>query len=1044
MQQLAAVLRLSGPDRSTFSLRSSASIRWMVVGCFLAVLAAVHGLAQSAVPVSVVSAAGAYGKLPLIFEANQGQSDAAVRFLSRGEGYSLFLTDAGAVLSLSKDRAGKKGDVVRMGLVGAAKGAQVNGAERLRGTANYFIGNDATKWHADVPTYARVKYSQVYPGVDLVYYGNQRQLEYDFVVAPHADAKQVRLRFAGAERLRLAAKGDLRIIAAHGEIAFHTPVVYQVRDGRKEAVAGRFELVAKNEVGFVLGKYDAGRELVIDPTLTYSTYLGGTTEDYATAVTADASGDTYVTGVATSTNFPVTSGAFQTTNKEQSTSRSNAFVTKINAAGTALVYSTYLGGTADGCSNNTNTLTQGDYGSAIAVDASGDAYITGSACQNDFPVTKGAFQTTFSTDAASNAFVTKLNATGSALVYSTYLGGSGDFYSGDFGNGIAVDASGDAYVTGQTSSGNFPVSKGAYQTTRPNSAGRNSAFVTKMNATGTALVYSTYLGGSGSAGSSPGDSGQGIKINASGNAYVTGYTYSKDFPVSSSAYQKTNKAFVNGGSNAFVTEMNTTGTALVFSTYLGGSAAPEAEQDGASGIALDSAGNVYIAGGTHSTDFPVSSAAYKKTFPAGSGEGTGFISKLNATGSALTYSTFLGGSGEEPCGGDRINGLALDSEDEALVTGFACSDNFPVTTGAYQTTNKGTAKTASNAFLTQLNAAGSALVYSTYFGGTGSSTADSGDVGNAVAYLNGSVYFAGATTSTNFPVSGTAYQKTNKATAGDTTAFVVKFAFATASTTTLVTDGTPEKVGTKVTFTADVTGAAGSGTPTGTVDFSVDGGTAVAETLDDTGHAAYATTTLAEGMHKVVASYLGDATHLASTSAALSETIYGAASTETEVSGAGQTVPVGATSAPLVVIVKDAKGDVVPGVVVTFSGTDLKFSSTTATTGANGEASVTASPTAAGSLTVKATAAGVSAAVTFTITATSGVVAEPTVTQVITIAEATSGATVYYTTNGSTPTTASTKYTGPITLTGSETLKFIAVKAGFTSSAVRTVTDTVQ
>ena len=1063
MRSLLAAMRLSGLG---WSGSISGFKQSLAVGAAVAVLFSCNGFAQGSggKPVGV---AADYGKLPLSFEANQGQSGGAVKFLSRGDGYSLFLTEDAAVLSLSKGGRGLThptsqkramghpesghGDVVRMELVGSSQAASVSGADKLPGIVNYFIGNDANKWHAGVPTYARVKYAGVYPGVDLVYYGNQRRLEYDFVVGPHADATAVRLRFGGAEKLRLLASGDLNVIAKNGAVAFNKPMVYQVVDGKRVGVDGRFRLMAGNEVGFVLGSYDRSRELVIDPTLTYSTYLGGTTEDFATAVTADSSGNAYVTGYTYSTAFPTTSSAFQKTSSfTANTTESAVFVSKLNAAGTGLVYSTYLSGTATHCNEgpNKNALVpDGDFGTAVAVDTAGDLYVTGGTCANDFPTTSGAFQTTALGIAhhAINVFVTKLNPAGSGLLYSTYIGGSGAVYSGDWATAIAVDGSGNAYLTGQTASTDYPVTSGAYQTTNHNMNDTVTGFVTKLNATGKALVYSTYLGGAGAQSESiPGESGQGIAINASGNAYVTGYTSSNNFPVTSSAYQKTNKAYVNGGANAFVTEMNAGGTGLVFSTYIGGSAAPVALQDGASGIALDSAGNVYIAGGTHSKDYPVTSAAYQKTFSEGTGEGIGFISKLNAAGSGLVYSTFLGGAGAEPCGGDRIYGMTLDPADEVLVTGFVCSDNFPVTSGAYQTTNKGTSKTASNAFLTQLNAAGSGLVYSTYLGGTGSSTTDSGDVGNAVAYLNGNVYLAGATTSTNFPVSSAAYQKTNKAKAGDTTAFVAKFAFATASTTTLTTDHTPQKVGVKVTFTADVAGASGTGTPTGTVDFTVDGGTAVAVTLDDTGHAAYATTTLAEGVHSVKASYLGDALHLASVSNTVSETIYGAASAETVVSGTPQTVAVGATSAPLVVVVKDAKGDVVPGVVVTFSGTGVKLSAATATTAANGEASVTAVPTAAGTLTVKASAAGVTTAVSFTINANSGALPLVGVSQVITITEAVSGTTIYYTTNGTTPTTASTKYTGPITLTATETLKFIAVKSGYTNSPVRTVTDTVQ
>ena len=298
--------------------------------CFLAVLGFTTSLAQqtSVEPVKAVALAADYGKLPLSFEANQGQSESRVKFLSRGNGYSLFLTDRAAVLALTKSganvdpkmprvavtgnssaryAAARKTDVVRMELAGAAQGIRVEGAEQLPGTANYFIGNDPEKWHANVPTFAKVKYAGVYPGIDLVYYGNQRHLEYDFVVAPGADAKQVKLHFAGAERLALNADGDLTVVAKNGEIAFHKPAVYQQASGsasQRQAVDGRFVLLAGNSVGFVIGRYNTGRELVIDPTLEYSTYLGGSDSDYATAITADSSGNSYLTGVSVSTNFP--------------------------------------------------------------------------------------------------------------------------------------------------------------------------------------------------------------------------------------------------------------------------------------------------------------------------------------------------------------------------------------------------------------------------------------------------------------------------------------------------------------------------------------------------------------------------------------------------------------------------------------------------------------------------------------------------------------------------------------------------------------------
>ncbi len=960
--------------------------------CFAAILAASTFTALAAQPSTE------YGRLPLSFEANHGQSDPQVKFQSRGVGYGIFLTGSGAVLSLADDK--RHADIIRMELTGARAAGQVTGIDQLSGRANYFNGNDASKWHTDVPTYAKVEYHSVYPGIDLVYYGNQRQLEYDLVVAPGADPKAIQLRFAGAETLRLNPTGDLSVVGKNGTIAFHKPIVYQIIEKQQKSVEGRFQLLANNTITFKLGRYDHSQTLIIDPTLEYSTYLGAAGSDSAQAIAIDASGNSYITGYTYSVKFPTTSDAYQkssvyTTN----TGVSAIFVSKLNAAGTALDYSTYLTGTEyhcfEGPNNNALTLT-GDYGSGIAVDSSGNAYVTGGTCANDFPTTKGAFQTTYPSEHhANNVFITKLNPAGSELTYSTYVGGIGAGYSGDWANGIVLDPSGngDVYVAGQTSSPDYPTTKGAFETTNPNIYGKDAAFVTKMNAEGTALVYSTYLGGTGGDFSSatPGDSVQAITVNASGNIYVAGYTYSKDFPVKN-PYQSSNKAFTFGGSNAFVTELNTAGTALVFSTYLGGSTQSSALEDSANAIAIDATGDVYIAGTAASTNFPTSSDAYQKT--AKNKFYNGFITKLNSTGLDLVYSTYLSGSGQTGCGGDGILALDLDSDDNAYLTGSTCSSNFPVTSGAYQTSNKAYSHKSRNAFLTRLNATGSALEYSTYFGGSSNTANAFGDGGNALTFVKGNLYLAGSTESTNFPVTSSAYQKLLKASpAGNSNAFISKFDFASATTTSLKADAATQKLGVKVTFTADVLPATGAGASTGTVDFSIDGGKAVAEILDDTGHAEYSTTTLTEGTHFVVASYLGDATHLASSSAKLTETIYGAISTLKVVSGSGQTSKVNtAYKLPLVVIAKDAKGDVIPELVVTYSGTGLKFSSTSATTKSTGEASVTATPTKLGSL--KATATSGDKTVSFALTATSTAAATPDDDHRTTIADAADGSTL--------------------------------------------------
>jgi hypothetical protein len=418
-----------------------------------------------------------------------------------------------------------------------------------------------------------------------------------------------------------------------------------------------------------------------------------------------------VAGLTFSTDFPVTPGAFQPTNHAAANDNSNTFVCKLNPAGSLLVYSTYLGGS--GYSNQILYAT--DRGNAIAVDAAGNAYVTGATFSTDFPVTPGAFQATnHAATKYSNAFIAKLNPAGTALVYSTYLGGSSvnKFYlsSGDMGNAIAADGSGDAYVAGQTGSTDFPVTPGAFQTTLNAAAsGLTDAFVTKLNPTGAALVYSTYLGGSGSSDGSAGDAGNAIALDTAGNVYVAGQAGSADFPVTPGAFQTTNHSTISY-TNAFVSKLNPAGTALVYSTYLGGGGGVVCAMptfwhkagEQASGLAIDSSGNAYLAGSTASPDFPVTQDAYQPTnhdqlncFEDYVGAYNAFITELNSTGSALVYSTYLGGSGTNPKfptlpivfgGGDQASGLALDNSGNVYVAGAATSADFPVTRGAFLTT----------------------------------------------------------------------------------------------------------------------------------------------------------------------------------------------------------------------------------------------------------------------------------------------------------------------------------------------------------------------
>jgi hypothetical protein len=686
-----------------------------------------------------------YGKLPLTFEANAGQTDPQVKFLARGAGYTLFLESDKAVLALrsATQKSRHENAVVAMRLVGSNSEARIEAADELSGKSNYFIGNDPKQWRTNVPTYAKVKYAGVYAGVDLVYYGNQGQLEYDFVVAPGADPKVIALDL-GAAGLRIGKNGDLVVKLDGGEIRFHKPVVYQLEQkadssGNRTLIDGHFGITRKNQVTFQIANYDKAKPLVIDPMLSYSTFLGGSGSDQGVGIAVDSSGNAYVAGNTTSTDFPTTLGAFQPALRGFRA----AFVTKLNPTGTALVYSTYLGGSGY------------DFGYGIAVDSSGDAYVTGSTSSTDFPTTPGAFQTTCSGSCLnSDGFVTELNPAGSALVYSTYLGGS----ASDEGSGIAVDASGSAYVTGGTRSSDFPTTPGAFETT---CSGSICVFVTKLDPSGSALVYSSYLGGGN-------DFGQGIAVDATGSAYVTGFTYSTAFPTTPGAFQTTCGGGCTAG-NVFVTKLSPSAATLVYSTYLGGSYFLGIPTYGQA-IAVDAFGSAYVTGRAGSKDFPTTPGAFQTAWPGGDNE-HGFVTKLNPTGSALVYSTFLGGLDG---GGDVGAGIALDASGSAYVTGYTYSINFPTTPKAFQVSCEQHAVCAT---ITQLSPTGSALVYSTYLGGRTTGSVVDG-FGQAIAVsTSGDVYVTGFTDSSSFPTTPGAFQMACGACKGNAfNAFMASFA----------------------------------------------------------------------------------------------------------------------------------------------------------------------------------------------------------------------------------------------------------------------------
>jgi len=656
-----------------------------------------------------------YGKLPLSFEVNSGQANRRVKFLARGSGYNLFLAPTEATLTFRRSSKNALTPTTRLRIqhVGANAEPEMSGREKLPGKVSYFIGNDPKQWRTDIPTYARLEYRDVYPGVDLIYHGAQGSLEYDFVVAPGADPSGIALAFHGAEKLEIDSEGNLLLRVAGGSLRQQKPHIYQEVDGVRRKIDGGYVFRSLSQrdsshgargIGFHVAAYDTSKPLIIDPVLSYSTYLGdigfdegrgiavdssgnayitgttaplddvdltladvfvikldssgstplyaaflgGTGSDQSSGIAVDTHGSAYITGRTGSANFPTTNAAYDTSCSNTPTGTGGAsFMAKLDATGTALEYSTYLCG-----GFNFETSTTGvTEANAIAVDATGNAYVTGSTFSLHFPTTAGALQQAFG--GSSDVFVAKFNPTGSALVYSTYLGGVGI----DKGLGIALDTQGNVYVTGSTmapsttTANNFPTTPGAFQTTCNRSC--NVAFITKVNTTGSGLVYSTLLGGTDGF-----TQALGIAVDSGGSAYVTGQTKASDFPLVNPLQVAEDRTTTTGA--IFVTKVNPDGTNLIYSTFLRG--------DAGWSIAADTAGNAYVTGSTSSSDFPV----VNPWQPQLGGNDDAFVTKINPAGSVVIYSTFLGGSTN-----DEGRSIAVDSSSSAYVTGFATSSDFP-------------------------------------------------------------------------------------------------------------------------------------------------------------------------------------------------------------------------------------------------------------------------------------------------------------------------------------------------------------------------------
>lgn len=730
----------------------------------------------------------AYGKLPMAFEPNQGQADPRVRYLSHGTGYGLFLTNQEAVLTLQqRQAAGAKADnsallasrrktrsvvktsVLRMRFEGSSSTPEIAGTNPLPGKINYFIGNDPTKWHTDIPSYGAVRYKGVYPGVDAVFYGNQQRLEYDFVVAPGADPKAIVLNIEGARKLGVNPRGDLMMSVARGAVALQKPVVYQEINGERREIAGNY-VIADHNVRFSLADYDRTQPLTIDPVLNYSTYIGGEALDTADGIALDAAGDAYIAGSTTSTTFPQMNAEAGT---PADIALGTAFVSELNPTGSALVYSSYIGGSGNG--------SFGEGAQAVAVDTATppNIYITGFTGSPDFPVstTLAPLQGQpgpASTATGGSAFITKLNpgATGVAqLVYSSYLGGD----TFDEGFGIAVDAAGHAFIAGETvfTSTKFPT-KGTQILATPSMVG--NAFLTEFDTTASgaaSLVYSTYLGGSG-AGSSYlfgfGDIAFGVTIDTNSNAYVVGGTSSTDFPTNGTAIPGSAACGANTISSAFISVINTTAGTLGYSQCLSGSAKEEAVGVSlGTGVPAVTTKVAYITGQTYSPNFPVTA----NTIPVAGGSeasGVAFVSLVNTNSTTpLQYSTFLGGNAS-----DVGNSIASDALGNAYVAGSTGSSDFPVTPGALQTTNNNPAGTA---FVSKIgpNGLGLAdLIYSTYYGGQATTTPApaTADLGLGIAVSGTNAYITGQMSASNMLVSSTAVQKMLGAAGATANAFV--------------------------------------------------------------------------------------------------------------------------------------------------------------------------------------------------------------------------------------------------------------------------------
>lgn len=729
------------------------------LSCFVLLVLAAISVCSARMCAQVVGPSSSYSRLPLTFEANQGQANPQVKFLSRGRGYTASLTAGGIVLSLrpaevipfrsgTRPQSKRSSDILQFNLVGAAANPVVIGEDPQPGRVNYFIGNDKSKWRTNVPTFGKVRYKNVYPGIDLVYYGNHRQLEYDFAISPGADSSVIQFEIKGSREIEIDPEGSLVLKTNHGQLRFQSPAIYQESNGSRVPLPGKYVLKRATRVGFQVANVDPKKPLVIDPVLIYSTYLGGSGNDQPTGIAVDGNGNIYVAGFTDSADFPLATLGSLTSGTD------HVFVAKFNSTGSNLVYADYIGGNSQ------------DYGYALTLDSTGEAYVTGSTASSNFPVVS-AFQGTY--PGAFNAFLTKISTDGSSLLYSTYLGGNGS----DLPTSIALDGSSNILVAGNTSSTNFPVVNGFQSTVSPNQGGYYGTygFITKFTADGSSLVYSTYLGGSSNVPyncngtpcwGSPFTGIQSMALDAGGNAYVAGGTNTYNFPATPGAYSTSDTTQLNA-TVGFVSKFSGAGT-LDYSTYFYETSGLFTNLDA---IAVDASGSAYVTGSAYSDGtFPITSTSICNQSVYGIGCSYAFVTKFDPSAATLVYSTFLG-----PNNYGIPAVISLDQNNDAYVLASTSSNSFGIVNGmeAYAGGN--------DILLVEIDPVAGSELLATYLGGSADERAAAMAIDSS-----GNIYVTGTTDSTDFPTTQGAFQGEL---GGNTDAFVMKIGAASAPSVSL-------------------------------------------------------------------------------------------------------------------------------------------------------------------------------------------------------------------------------------------------------------------